>query len=132
MTLTRPTVGLVEDSDEDYALFERVFSPLWNVRRWPTGEDALGAFRGHDPSLSTLSVLVVDLHLPGIGGLDVVRSVRTLPDGRSLPVCVLTTSRLEADRRNGLDLGVDAFLVKPGDAARLRELPGLLAQLASR
>lgn len=125
----RRAVGLIEDSDVDHELFARVFDPTWEVRRWNSGESALRDFSGEDDPLAALSVLVIDLHLTGIDGLEVAERVRTMPGGKHLPLCLLTSSRLDSDRRRGLDVGVDAFLVKPNNTERLRELPGLVARL---
>lgn len=128
----RPVIGVVEDSDEDFAIFARVFQADWDLRRWPTGEAALEDFREESKRLGELAVLVVDLGLAGITGDEVVRRVRELPDGKALPVCLFTGSRREADRRRGIETGADAYLVKPNDAERLRMLPELLAQLAAK
>ncbi|MBO9534096.1 MAG: response regulator [Solirubrobacteraceae bacterium] len=128
----RPVVGVVEDSDDDFVLFARVFRDEWDLRRWTTGEEAIEEFRRDSRRLGELAVLVVDLSLAGIAGDEVVQRVREFPEGRQLPVCVFTGSRRDADRRRGMDTGADAFLVKPSDAERLRQLPELLAQLAGR
>jgi two-component system, OmpR family, phosphate regulon response regulator PhoB len=78
---------------------------------------------------STLSLIVLDLSLPGLGGLDILNRLRTLEarDGRwRLPVIVLSGRDSEMDRIVGLDLGADDYLVKPfspGElAARARSL----------
>lgn len=124
---------MVEDSDEDYALLSRVFASDWDLRRWHSAEDALESARNEGTLLTDLSVLVVDLHLSAMDGVEFARRVRELPGGRTIFLCLLTGSRKEEDRRRGFDAGVDAFLVKPHDAQRLRELPRMLEQaMASR
>jgi two-component system, OmpR family, phosphate regulon response regulator PhoB len=65
---------------------------------------------------STLSLVVLDLSLPGLGGLDILNRVRTSEarDGRwRLPIIVLSGRDSEMDRIVGLDLGADDYLVKP-------------------
>jgi two-component system, OmpR family, phosphate regulon response regulator PhoB len=65
---------------------------------------------------SALSLVVLDLSLPGLGGLDVLRRLRTAEerDGRrQLPIIVLSGRDSETDRIVGLDLGADDYLVKP-------------------
>jgi two-component system, OmpR family, phosphate regulon response regulator PhoB len=65
---------------------------------------------------STLSLVVLDLSLPGIGGLDILRTVRQREargDSYRLPIIVLSGRDGEADRIVGLDLGADDYLVKP-------------------
>ena len=65
---------------------------------------------------SPLSLVVLDLSLPGLGGLDILNRVRKTEerDGRSrLPIIVLSGRDSEMDRIVGLDLGADDYLVKP-------------------
>ncbi|WP_246142536.1 response regulator [Nocardioides rubriscoriae] len=86
------------------------------------GPSALRRIQEHRPTL-----VVLDLSLPGLGGLDVLRSVRGGQTGRSdLPVIVLSGRSGESDRIVGLDLGADDYLVKPfspGElAARVRSV----------
>ena len=78
---------------------------------------------------STLSLVVLDLSLPGLGGLDILNRVRTAEAREQrwrLPIIVLSGRDSEMDRIVGLDLGADDYLVKPfspGElAARARSL----------
>ncbi len=78
---------------------------------------------------STLSLVVLDLSLPGLGGLDILNRVRTTEAREGswrLPIIVLSGRDREMDRIVGLDLGADDYLVKPfspGElAARARSL----------
>ena len=78
---------------------------------------------------STLSLVVLDLSLPGLGGLDILHRVRTAEAREHrwrLPIIVLSGRDSEMDRIVGLDLGADDYLVKPfspGElAARARSL----------
>jgi two-component system alkaline phosphatase synthesis response regulator PhoP len=69
------------------------------------GKGAMAAARQLKPDL-----IVLDLGLPGMDGLDVIRSLRT---NTNVPVVVLTARADEADRVVGLELGADDYLVKP-------------------
>jgi two-component system, OmpR family, phosphate regulon response regulator PhoB len=78
---------------------------------------------------STLSLVVLDLSLPGLGGLDILNRVRTTEAREGtwrLPIIVLSGRDSEMDRIVGLDLGADDYLIKPfspGElAARARSL----------
>ena len=68
-----------------------------------------------------LDVLILDLDLPGLDGLDVLESIRASSD---VPVIIVTGRRAEGDRVLGLDLGADDYVVKPFStrelAARIR------------
>ncbi len=84
-----------------------------------TGEDALWM-----APANSYDVLVLDLNLPGIDGLETCRRLRT--DGVRTPILMLTARDGVADRVTGLDTGADDYLVKPFDfdelLARLRAL----------
>jgi two-component system alkaline phosphatase synthesis response regulator PhoP len=73
-----------------------------------TGTDALRLARAERPSL-----LVLDLMLPGMDGLDVTRALRGDPATRTLPIIMLTARVDEADRLIGLELGADDYISKP-------------------
>ena len=58
-------------------------------------------------------VVVLDLTLPRLGGLDVLRSIRNNPGTRRIPVVVLTSSSSDTDMRASYDLGANSFIRKP-------------------
>ena len=72
------------------------------------GLTALRLARAERPSL-----LVLDLMLPGMDGLDVARALREDPATRALPIIMLTARVEEADRLIGLELGADDYITKP-------------------
>lgn len=69
------------------------------------GNQALEEFRQRQPDL-----IVLDLGLPGLDGLDVIRKVRTSSD---VPIIILSARADETDRVVGLELGADDYVVKP-------------------
>ena len=83
------------------------------------GEEALdylfcrGPYAGRSGGLP--NVLVLDLKMPKVDGLEVLRQVRSSELLRRLPVIMLTSSREERDVVASYDLGVNAFVVKPVD-----------------
>jgi DNA-binding response OmpR family regulator len=85
------------------------------------GEQALAALRSRIPDL-----MVLDLTLPVVAGLDVLRTVRAAGPTQALPVIILSGRSSEADRVTGLDAGADDYLIKPFSpselAARVRAL----------
>lgn len=72
------------------------------------GTTALHLARSERPHL-----LVLDLMLPGMDGLDVTRALRLEPTTRKLPIIMLTARVEEADRLIGLELGADDYMTKP-------------------
>ena len=76
------------------------------------GEHGLALFKQHDYDL-----VVLDLMLPGMDGLDVCRQLRALPG--YVPILMLTAKATELDRVLGLEVGADDYLTKPFSIAEL-------------
>ncbi|MBI5443378.1 MAG: response regulator [Deltaproteobacteria bacterium] len=67
-------------------------------------------------------IVVLDVVMPGMSGLEVCRKLREIPAYARVPILLLTAKSEEADRRRGLEAGADSFLAKPFDPGRLVEL----------
>ncbi len=106
---------LVEDDQVDVMNVQRAFnksgiaSPLKVVGN---GVDALQALRNGDVPLSRLLILL-DLNMPRMNGIEFLRELRADPELRQLPVVVLTTSDDERDRIEAYHLNVAGYIVKP-------------------
>jgi two-component system response regulator len=117
------TILLVEDNPSDVALAKRALEKgriVNNLVVVEDGQEALdylrgtGAYEGRDPTdLPALTLL--DLKLPKIPGLDVLRHIRAHPLLRRTPVVILTSSREEQDLAISYDLGVNSYIRKPVD-----------------
>jgi CheY-like chemotaxis protein len=120
---------LVEDSPTDAELTMRVLKKnhLANqVVHVTDGEEALnflfarGAYLGrnldHRPR-----VILLDLKLPKIDGLEVLKAIKADPSTRTIPVVMLTSSREETDMIASYALGVNSYIVKPVDFDRFVE-----------
>ena len=123
--MNRSLILLVEDNPDDVELTLRAFAKS-NVANEiivaGDGEEALdylfavGAHADRDPSLIP-AVVLLDLKLPKIDGLDVLRRLRSDERTRRLPVVVLTSSNEEQDVIESYDLGANSFVRKPVDFA---------------
>ena len=120
---------LVEDNQDDEALTLRALkrNKIANevvVAR--TGEEALdflfgtGAHAGRDASVLP-QVILLDLNLPRIDGLEVLRRVRANVRTKLLPVVVLTSSKEEQDLISGYSLGANSYVRKPVGFAEFTE-----------
>jgi len=109
-----PAALLVDDDDEVARVFTRALERAgFVVHRARTGTDALGLLAHAE----RLDAAIVDLVLPGAGGLDVVRGIREKSSRcRIVAVTGLGDAAVERAFR---DAGADAFLAKPVDLARL-------------
>jgi two-component system phosphate regulon response regulator PhoB len=80
----------------------------YRVRTAADGVEALRAVDAESPDL-----IVLDLMLPGMSGLEVLRELRHRPEAEGIPVILLTARRGEEDRIAGLSLGADDYVAKP-------------------
>jgi two-component system, response regulator len=117
---------LVEDNADDAELTLRAFrkSKILNEIVVVTdGVEALdyvfatGTHAGRDPK-AIPEVILLDLKLPRIGGLEVLRRLRADERTRRIPVVVLTSSNEERDILSSYDLGANSFVRKPVDFAQ--------------
>lgn len=122
MTTARPvTILLVEDNLQDIEITRRAFAKgrvkndLIAVR---DGEEALDYLyrrgRYQDPGKSPRpGMILLDLNLPKIGGMEVLQQIKKDDDLRTIPVIVLTVSEREQDIVKSYDLGVNTYIQKP-------------------
>ncbi|MBV1786667.1 response regulator [Marinobacterium sp. D7] len=119
--MTRRPILLVEDNPDDEALALRAFkkcnisNELWIAR---DGAEALDLLlgQGDDPVHQELpAVVLLDLNLPKISGLEVLRRIRDNPETKTLPVVILTSSKHEEDLLAGYELGANSYVRKPVD-----------------
>jgi CheY-like chemotaxis protein len=120
---------LVEDNPSDIALTERamvrnnITNTLVVAQDGQEGLDYLfgtGQHAGRD--VAALPVLILlDLKLPKVDGLDVLRQIRADARTRRVPVVILTSSREEQDVAAGYDLGVNSYIRKPVDFHQFTE-----------
>ena len=121
---------LVEDNEADAELALRAFrrrklsNPVYVVR---DGEEALdyihrrGKFAEDAP---VPSVILLDLRIPKVDGLDVLRQLKQDPVYRNVPVVVLTTSGEDRDVRRSYELGAASYIVKPVEFEKFQEVVG--------
>jgi CheY-like chemotaxis protein len=121
---------LVEDDDDHAEIVARGLATnrvLNQIRRVADGEAALAYLfrRGlyADPASSPRpSVILLDLRLPRVDGLEVLRTVKESDDLRSIPVVVLTTSDAERDVTSAYDHHANSYLVKPLEFGKFSEM----------
>jgi two-component system response regulator len=90
------------------------------------GEEALAYLRCTGPYLDAATIrpgiVLLDLNMPGIGGLETLRVMRADPDLRRIPVVILTTSTAAADITSSYEAGANSYIVKPAASAKLVDL----------
>lgn len=117
------TILLVEDNPDDEALTLRAFrkshilNPVVVARDGVEALDYLfgtGAHAGRD-TRDQPQVVLLDLKLPKLDGLEVLRRIRADPRTRLLPVVILTTSNEDRDILSSYELGANSYIRKPVD-----------------
>ncbi|MBO6573422.1 MAG: response regulator [Balneola sp.] len=112
---------LVEDNDHDAEMALRALkkNKISNkVTRLKDGEEALeflfgtGEFEGRNIH-NHPRVILLDLKMPKVDGLEVLKAVRSNKDTENIPIVMLTSSKEERDVVDGYKLGVNSFIVKP-------------------
>lgn len=121
----------VEDDPVDVGNLQRacaregIRNPLWAAAN---GEEALDLLRGKGPRAGEArpGLILLDLSMPVMGGLEFLRAVKSDPELRAIPTVVLTASSQEEDRRHAYELGAAGYLVKPIEFDRFAEVVGAI------
>lgn len=137
----RPAVILLVDDDpEDAFLMRRAFSKgkLLNDFHHVSSGEAMFAFLRHeghyDPSQRPLlpspppDLILLDINMPGMGGLAALETLRADPDLRRIPVVVLSTSDDVTDVLKSYDIGANSYVTKPVDVAGMMKVANLFDQ----
>ena len=123
------TILLVEDNMDDEELTIRALRKNNIVNAVTVARDGVealdylfgtGAYEGRDPS-DLPQIVLMDLNLPKIDGLQVLRRIREDERTKFLPVVILTSSREEQDLLRGYQLGANSYIRKPVDFVQFTE-----------
>lgn len=122
MMQTRPIL-LVEDNPDDVSLTLRAFEKGNIANRVIVAEDgeealdylfARGKYADRDPAAMP-SFVLLDLKLPKVDGIEVLKEMRHNEKTKTLPVIILTSSRADIDVMNGYKWGANSYIQKPVD-----------------
>ena len=111
-----PTILLVEDNPLDEKLTLRALKQCAIPHQTVVahdGEEAIDAIFG--PAAKPPSLILLDLKLPKVGGLEVLQQIRSDPSTRNIPVVILTSSDVERDILQSYNIGVNSYIQKPVD-----------------
>jgi len=88
-----------------------------NITQAVDGQDALDKVKGGEYDL-----VLTDIRMPNMDGLEFVRQVRTEMDNKHLPIIIISTKGSEEDIETGMNLGASGYLSKPISMIKLREM----------
>jgi two-component system, cell cycle response regulator DivK len=113
--MASPLVLVVEDNDKSMKLFRDVLQAKgYSTLEASTGEHAVELALQHIPTL-----VLMDVQLPGIDGVEALARLRRDARTASIPVLALTAQAMHGDRERFLDAGFADYLSKPVDVAEL-------------
>ena len=115
-SVSPPPILLVEDNPMDLDLTLRAFSKKKfsnQVHIARDGEEALAFIPRWEAGEALPAVILLDINLPKVNGLEVLRQLKAHERFRRIPVVVLTSSREDKDLKTAYDLGVNSYIEKP-------------------
>ncbi len=120
MTTLAKDVLLIEDNGGDIKLIEEAIIDgdlAINLRVIKDGGEALTYMENAIEQMegSWPSIIIMDLNLPKVSGLQLLRKFKSSEDFRQIPIIILTTSNLNTDIKNCYKLGANAYINKPLD-----------------
>ncbi|MCB4366854.1 response regulator [Hydrogenophaga taeniospiralis] len=125
--INMPPILLVEDNPMDLdltlrAFAKRKFSNSIQVAR--DGEEALAFLPRWAAGETMPAVILLDINLPKVNGLDVLKQLKSHEQFRRIPVVMLTSSREHSDLKAAYDLGVNSYIEKPVSFSKFIEVAG--------
>jgi len=116
---------LVEDNPVDLDLTLRAFSRRKLANRVEVardGEEALAWIPRWEAGEPWPAVILLDLKLPRVDGLEVLRQIKSHAELRAIPVVILTSSREDRDMKTAYRLGANSYIVKPVDFGKFMDV----------
>ncbi|HBR17840.1 MAG: two-component system response regulator [Deltaproteobacteria bacterium RIFCSPLOWO2_12_FULL_43_16] len=110
---------IVEDSPTTRAMITSAVEVIDGLEIFESksGFEALKLLPHH-----SFDLILTDINMPDINGLELVNFVKKNPDYKHIPLIIITTEGSEKDKEKGLSLGADEYLVKPFDPETLQRL----------
>ena len=103
------TILIVEDNDLNMKLFNDLLQAHgYNTLQANDGGEALGMARKHHPEL-----ILMDVQLPEISGLEVTKRLKSDDDLKSIPIVAVTAFAMKGDEEKMLDGGCEGYIAKP-------------------
>ena len=115
---------IVEDNPQNMKLLLMTLRPHgYTLLEATDGEEALEIATRDKPDL-----IIMDIQLPKVSGLNVTRKLRQLPAFNHVPIIAITAYAMKGDKEKFIESGCDAYLSKP---INTRELPGVVEEMLS-
>ena len=112
------TILVVDDSSTTRSLIASQLSEIgdYEIQEAATGFEALKMLPA-----GKVDLIITDINMPDINGLELISFVRENPIYRDIPTVIISTEDSAEDRKRGMELGAEEYIVKPFTAGELRE-----------
>src|SRR6185503_944012 len=115
--MTKQTVLIIEDEEDAAELFAEMMRVSgFQVRKTSTSTPALSMMTAEKPD-----VVILDIMMPEISGLDILRQMRRDPALANIPVVVVSATTMPVNIKNGMEAGASIYLTKPVGFHELKE-----------
>lgn len=101
---------IVDDIETNIDLLEQILDDVYDISIARSGEEALESILNLRPDL-----ILMDVALPGISGLETTQVIKATPGLANIPVIAVTSHAMRGDRTKALEAGCDDYLTKPVD-----------------
>lgn len=120
-------IAVVEDNPDNRLLLQAMLGGEYEIEEYETGSHAVAGITTHPADL-----VLLDISLPGMDGLEVLRHLRETPATAGMPVIALTAHAMAGDRERFLAAGFDGYLTKPiiDDAVLFRAIEDHIGKAA--
>lgn len=115
--MTQKTVMIIEDEEDAAELFaEMMRISGFRVLKTSKSEPAIAMMTADRPD-----IVLLDIMMPEVSGLDILRQMRRDPNLAGIPVIVVTAKGMPADIKNGMEAGASTYLTKPVGFQELKD-----------
>jgi CheY-like chemotaxis protein len=118
-------IALIEDNADNRLLVQTILGDTYRITEYDSGDGGLDGVRKMGADL-----VILDIALPGMNGLEVMHHLKAHPDTARIPVIALTAHAMVGDRERFLAAGFDDYISKPLDD--LDVLPAAIERLIAR
>lgn len=110
-----PRILVVDDEIALRELIQDVLAPLGHaIETAPSGMDGLAKMRE-----SRFDLVILDMNMPGLSGLETLQMIRRAPENAKLPVLMCTAEKMASDVDSAFELGANGYLLKPFEFSKL-------------
>ncbi len=116
MTRQQGHIIFVDDDEEDHLIMFEYFREVGKdecVKFIKNGQEALNYLNGIPDDAAMPCLIVLDLNMPILSGTQTLAQLKSHPRYRDIPVLIFSTSENENEKRKGLNLGAQEYIVKP-------------------